>query len=403
MNTKVPVVVVYQGGNGSLAIARTLGRLGIPTYLVAKKEVSPVSSSRYWAKKFWWDFAAPLEESLQFLLDVARRIGTRPILLTTADWVAIFIEQHADALKDAFIFTRPSAPVIRTLTNKWEMCLLAKEHGIPTPETVYPECRDDVLQFLENARFPVVVKRCDSFSPQNTPNEIVYTAHDLLEKYNQASIAGPANVVFQEYIPGTAESVWMCNAYFAAGSECRAIFSGRKLRQVSPTGAASLAVCLPNEAVETATRRFMQGVGYEGPVGIGYRYDAQDGLYKVLDVNARVSGVFRLFRATNGMDIVRICYRDLTGDSIPESVIPAGRKWMLEDDFLSALRAVRERKLTLRQWLMSLRGVRETGYFAADDPVPMLLWLREHVRNLISKVRRRMSPSFSAFQRALKA
>jgi predicted ATP-grasp superfamily ATP-dependent carboligase len=345
MRKDVPVLVIYRGGNGALAVARTLGRLRIPVYLVTKKGDSLIEHSRYWTKRFWWDFSAPPEESARFLLGVADLIGTRPILITLSDWAAIFIEENAQLLRERFIIPQGPKPVIRKLANKWDMFALAKTYGIPTPETACPTSRGEVLKFLETARFPIVTKTADPSASHVPGKRIVHDARELLEQYDREAALGPPNLIFQEYIPGDAESVWMCNAYFGKGSECLAAFTGKKLRQVDETGIASLAVCLPNETVAEQTQRFMQAVGYEGAVGIVYRYDARDGLYKLLDVNARLSGIFRLFRATNGMDIVRICYLDLTGQTVPSSALETGRKWMLEDDFFSALASARQGKL----------------------------------------------------------
>jgi predicted ATP-grasp superfamily ATP-dependent carboligase len=374
MRKRTPVVVIFRGGNGAIAVARTLGRLGIPVYLITARGASLVEHSRYWTKRFWWDFSVPTEDSVQFLLGVADRIGTRPILLTLSDWAAIFIEDNAQALKERFIIPQGPNPTIRKLANKWDMFALAKMCGIPTPETTYPSSRDEVLTFLEGARFPIVMKAADPSARYVPEKRIVHDARELLEKYDRDAALGGSNLILQEYIPGDAESVWMCNAYFGKGSECRAVFTGKKLRQVDETGIASLAVCLPNETVAQQTRRFMQAVGYEGAVGIGYRYDLRDGLYKLLDVNARLSGVFRLFRCTNGMDIVRICYLDLTGQPVPQSAPEIGRKWMLEEDVFAARACARQGKLTFKQWLASMRGVKETQWFAFDDPWPGFVW-----------------------------
>jgi len=391
MDNRVPVVVVYRGGNGALAIARTLGRLGVPVYLVSKKGASPIQESRFWTERFWWDFSAPADTSLQFLVDVSRRIGERPILLTLADWVAIFIEENASALREHYVFPHTPRPVVRMLADKWQMFLLAKKYRIPTPETAYPQTQHDVEEFLERTAFPVVVKSADPFLPHAPPNEIVHDSSDLLEKYDRYAAIGAPNLILQEYIPGDAESVWMCNAYFGRGSECRAIFTGKKLRQVSSTGIASLGICLPNETVAEQTRHLMEAVEYEGALDIGYRYDARDGLYKLLDVNPRVGGVFRLFRATNGMDVVRVCYLDLTGQTVPACSPSVGRKWILEDDFFSALSAARKGKLTFKQWVKSLRGIRETHWFAVDDPVPGLIWLWTQLWSRLSSRIRRMA------------
>jgi len=52
IHADVPVVVVYRGGQGALAVARTLGRLGVPVYLVSHRGMeTPGRSSRYWRDK----------------------------------------------------------------------------------------------------------------------------------------------------------------------------------------------------------------------------------------------------------------------------------------------------------------------------------------------------------------
>jgi D-aspartate ligase len=302
------------------------------------------------------------------------------VLLTLADWAAIFIERHAQALEQRFVFPRARTPIIAKLADKWTMFDLARRHGVATPYTVRPRSDEDVAGFIRTAGFPAVIKTADPFAPYVPAKAIVRSERELYQKLEADAAFGPPNYILQEFIPGDAADVWMCNAYFNHDSCCKAVFTGRKLRQVDATGVASLAVCEPNAAVVEVTLRFMQGVGYAGAVGIGYRFDARDGTYKVLDVNPRVSGVFRLFRAPNGLDIVRACYLDLTGQSIPESSTDAGRKWMLEDDVFAA----RAQGLRLGQWLRSIRGVRESQWFAADDLLPGLRWLYDqfHARLL---------------------
>jgi D-aspartate ligase len=53
-----------------------------------------------------------------------------------------------------------------------------------------------------------------------------------------------------------------------------------------------------------------------------------------------------------------------------------GRKWLVEQDIASSLQYRRDGKLTLRQWLASLRGIEELGYFARDDLRPFLALAR---------------------------
>src|SRR6266508_1842962 len=130
----------------------------------------------------------------------------------------------------------------------------------------------------------------------------------------------------------------MYNGYFNAHSESLVHFTGRKLRQHPPyTGMTTLGVCASNEVVEATTERFMKAIGYRGIVDMGYRFDARDGLYKLLDVNPRIGATFRLFVGTNGIDVARALYLDLTGQGVPRSRVRNGRKWLVETTELPAV------------------------------------------------------------------
>jgi predicted ATP-grasp superfamily ATP-dependent carboligase len=192
------------------------------------------------------------------------------------------------------------------------------------------------------------------------------------------------NFVLQEYIPGGVDTVWMCNGYFGVRAGHRVVFTGKKLRQVSATGVASLAVCAANDTVASQTYKFMTEVGYRGCVGIGYRYDVRDGKYKVLDVNARISSIFRLFAGANDLDVVRLCYLDLSGQPSGVTAAQEGRKWLLESDIQAILPRRNADRVRAREWLKSVRGVQELHWFARDDVAPFGAWLRYGIARKVS-------------------
>jgi predicted ATP-grasp superfamily ATP-dependent carboligase len=117
----------------------------------------------------------------------------------------------------------------------------------------------------------------------------------------------------------------------------------------------------------------MREIGYRGVLDIGYRFDARDGLYKVLDINPRIGATFRLFVGEHEMDVARALYYDLTGRSVNPDHARDGRKWVAEDlDLVSTVCYLRERSLTLKQWWSSSSGIEECAYLAADDLFPIL-------------------------------
>src|SRR6185312_16906252 len=149
-----------------------------------------------------------------------------------------------------------------------------------------------------------------------TMKYIARSADDLLDKYDRIDESQQSNILFQEYIPGGDDTIWMFNGYFNSRSECLFGMTGQKIRQCPVyTGAACLAICRRNDIVHQTTLAFMKAVGYQGILDIGYRYDARDGKYKVLDVNPRIGSTFRLFVGQSGMDVARALYLDLTGQT----------------------------------------------------------------------------------------
>jgi D-aspartate ligase len=377
MDTGVPVVVL-KIHHGSLGIARSLGRLGIHVHALTGTPEAPAALSRYWRDCHRWDIeGSPAERSLEYLLRLGRRLGRPAVLIAVSDHTALFVAEHARALSERFIFPALSRELVGSLISKKEMYLLAKRLDIPTPETAFPGCRSDVVAFLERATFPVVLKAIDGAALKARAGctmAIAQDAAELLALYDRLEDAQAPNLMLQEYIPGGEDSVWMFNGYFDAASECLAGFTGRKLRQ-NPvySGSTSLGICLPNAEVERTTLEFMKAIGYRGILDIGYRYDARDGRYKVLDVNPRIGSSFRLFVDANGLDVARALYLHLTGQAVPQPAPAHGRKWMVEDqDLESCVRYWRDGRLGAREWALSFRGVREAAWFARDDLRPFL-------------------------------
>lgn len=374
LDTSTPVVILKLAHpSAALGAARTLGRMGVRVFGVDARNRSAVSTSRYVERVWRWDLAGePESESVRFLRTHAETLDRRPLLIPTDDHGALFVARHAPHLHDSFIFPEQPLGLAERVGNKASLYHLAKEIGIPTPEVVFPRTRHDVERFAETALFPVVLKPIDSGRTDRAKITIPRSTEQLLEDYDRLEDPINPNLMVQEFIPGGIESIWMFNGYFDREGRCAVGFTGRKLRQRPPyTGMTSLGICVANDEVDALSRRWLSQVGYRGVVDMGYRYDARDGLYKVLDVNPRVGATFRLFASRDGMDVVRALYLDLTGQPVSEARVAEGRKWIVEPfDIASSVVYWRDGNLKPWEWARSLRGVEEAAWFAADDPKP---------------------------------
>jgi D-aspartate ligase len=394
-----PVLILRADHYSAVGIMRSLGRLGIPTYAVHANRDAAALKSRYCKGSFIWDLdASPELDSVQFLLDLRRKIEGQPILIATNDETALFVSAHASVLKEAFLFPKNSPDLVRALYDKRYMYRIAKSLRIPTAETVFPRTREDVLAFAKTSQFPVMLKAGDNIAvSRRTGKKMVITrsAEDLIRHYDAMEDSRNPGLMLQEYIPGRDDSVWMFNGYFDQNSNCLFGITGRKIHQTPVyTGMTALGVCLPNSIVHEQTCRLVKETGYRGILDIGFRYDPRDGSYKLLDVNPRLGATFRLFVGEDGMDVVRAQYLHLTGQTVSASKSQPGRKWIVEDaDIVSSLHYFRDRALSFSEWISSYKGIQEGAWFSNDDWRPFLhvatqfLW--KPFRRLVPRSRRK--------------
>ena len=355
-----------------------MGREGIPVYGVHQSKWEPAARSRFLERVFVWDFSsAPTDDSVKFLLEVAQTIGRRPILIPRSDVTACFVAGNAGPLADQYLLATPSSEVVHQFSCKKRTHDLCQKLGLPTAVTALVQSKEEVLDFARAWKFPIIVKARDgAFRLRKNETARVAIAGDeqeLLDIFNLNLMTGAPGLIFQEYIAGGDATVWMFNGYFNEQSECLFGATGRKLRQFpAHRGSTSLGICEKNVVVKAQTMRLMEAVRDRGPLDMGYRFDARDGQYKVLDINPRIGSTFRLFAAENGLDVSRVLYLHLTQQTIPASPVSEGRKWIVENnDFVSCLRGMRQGELTAGAWLRSLQGLQEGAWLAWDDLAPL--------------------------------
>ena len=401
MSSTVPVVILKLVSDplqhGGLAIARSLGRLGAPVYTAYRDQNAAAAQSKYVTGSFFLSGSiGQPARVLAHLHAISLRVGQRPILIPTDDVAATFVDQHGQELASAFRFPLQPAGLPMQLTDKGLLDQLCRTTGTPVPEARFPRSESEFSAMAAELGFPVVLKSMDPVVLRARPRaRSVALAHDAEEArhlYRAMEVPDAPNLMLQEYIPGGATSVWMFNGYFDGSSVCRFGITGRKIRQAPPeTGATSLGICSDNEAVRSHAARFLQEIGYRGIVDMGFRYDARDESYRLLDVNPRIGSSFRLFVDQGGMDVARALYLDLTDQPITTSPVHEGRRWLVENqDLATSLKLFRQGKLDLSEWVGSLHDVEELAWWSGDDIRPFSLMTLGTARDARAALMRRI-------------
>ena len=389
-DTNTPVVLLH-GGLGSLSIMRSLGSLGVAVHCVSNDSKEFSLRSRFCAGSYITNLDTEDSDALNAFLDnVAGDFDSKPLLIATSDELAIFVAESYVALSERYLIGQAAGSVVRNLADKKKMFELAVAYNVPVPHMLLPESRADLISWASEIEFPVMLKGImGNRMEQRTGKKMVIVSDFdmLLEQYDILEDPDDPNLMVQEMIPGDDDQVFIFNGYFDENSECLAAFTGRKIRQYPVhTGCASLGECSWEPELAALTIKLMQDVGYRGILDIGYRRDPRDRQYKVLDINPRVGQAFRLFLATNGVDVIRAQYLHVTGQEIPSPVTPIeGRRWIIEDyDVVSSLDYWREGSLGLVDWVRSFRRLEEGAWFSWKDPMPFLLMIGTLFRKILT-------------------
>ncbi len=368
-------VVIVGGAHGTLALARSLGRLNIPVWLVTNDNPLP-GWSRYVHRMLSWPGAND-PGAVAFLLEMALRHGLSGFLLVpAADADVRLVSQSVDALSAAYRVILPDWERLKWVCEKPLLYRRAAELGVDFPPTYGFSSLEEASQ--ADIRFPVVLKPNMGGGHDEFSRAKVIRADDrelFLTAYRTAAEQiGFENVVVQELIPGGGESQF---SYAALWNEGRPVaeFAARRLRQFPVDfGYTSTFVKVVEEPrVIEAARRILSSIGHCGLVEVEFKYDARDDRMRVLDVNPRPWSWFGLTAAA-GADFGAM----LWSMGIGEEPVPARARpnvsWMyLLRDLVTGIKLVSMGRLSAAEYLRSFSSVRTWATFSLHDPVPALI------------------------------
>lgn len=367
--------VVIGGNYRSLGIVRSLGRHGIPVW-VLKDEHRIASTSRYASHSEYWPALTEADQR-----DYLLNLGTRYQLdgwaiFPTTDESAALVARHHSTLAEQFRLTTPEWDVMCWAYDKRLTYHLAAELQIDHPRTCYPTSRAAVEQL--DCDYPVILKPAIKEQVNRFTIEKAWRITDrqsLIRRYDQAcDLVDPGVIMVQEMIPGNGESQFSFAALCEDGRPVASLVARRARQYPLDFGQASTYVeTVDQPDVERLARRLLAAMKYTGLVEVEFKQDPRDGRFKLLDVNARVWGWHTLGRRV-GLDFPYLTWAYIHGDPVPAIRAPSGVRWIrLATDIPSAMLAIRSGGLTPRGYLRSFQRPLEFAIFATDDPLPALI------------------------------
>ena len=366
--------VILGGAHGSLAVARSLGRRGIPVAYF-NHDHPLVSLSRYTRRTFRWD-GPDAPEALEQLLAIARDGGLQGwVLLAGGDPEVRFCARHRAALSQLFRVTTPPWEITRLSDDKRRLYLHAAAIGLDCPNCFEPKGRDALSR--PDIRFPLVLKP----AAYGEPNALtmakcwkVETSDELTRLYDRATaLQGNSGVIVQELIPGGGESQFSYAAVWRNGVPLASLVAQRLRQLPVDFGFTSTFVeTIENAAIERAAETLLASLNFSGLVELEFKFDLRDGRYKLLDFNNRAWAWIGLSPAA-GVDMPYLAFRLAAGQDAPRQRGRAGAIWMhVARDLASAAQHAMAGRPKPADYSTCWRRPLALASFAWDDPLPGL-------------------------------
>lgn len=370
--------VVIGGDYKSLGVVRSLGRHGIPVW-VLRDEHALASWSRYCVRSLPWPAVAE-HEQVEYLLQLARTHGLDGwAIFPSSDETAALLARNHEALGRHYRSTiLVPWQTLRWAYDKRLTYRIASDLGVDHPLTRYPRGSDDALAF--DGRYPAILKPAIRAEMNRFTIAKAWPASDgpsLAAQYAEASLLiDPSLIMIQEVIPGGGESQFSYAALCRGGEAVASVVARRTRQWPMDFGRASTYVeSVDAPDVEEQARRLLAALRWDGIVEVEFKRDARDGRLKLLDVNPRVWGWHTLGRRV-GVDFPFLLWRMVTGRPDESHRGRPGVRWVRAlTDLPTALGAIRAGQLSLLAYAASLRGPIEFAILAADDLWPAVMEL----------------------------
>jgi predicted ATP-grasp superfamily ATP-dependent carboligase len=316
-----PVVVAgaYQTG---VVLMRNLARRKVETCCIDCTASQPGFNTVYGKTYLCPNPDTQPEEWERFMIELAKSIGRKPVLISSADQFVTAIAEHAAALEPHFIFRPASVATQALLATKKRQYEIAEANGLPVPRTRYVESLQEVRKFASEAKFPCLIKpshfreweRLRTGHPLLNKKIALASSGDELEaQYRAVESVTPA-VVVQENIEGPDDAKLVYLSCYGRGARRLGHCLVRELR-TTPIyfGSASVVEPVSDPETEALCDDFFRTIEYEGLCELELKRDSRDRSVKLIEANPRYS-ITADAAYYAGVDLGWLHYLDLIGE-----------------------------------------------------------------------------------------
>lgn len=277
---KGPGAVVVGGEHPGLGVARSLGRRGIPVFVIDDQR-SVSSFSKYVTQFVRVKDLRDERRAVDAVLAIGRRYNLENwVLFPTRDETVAAFSRYRDELSKVFRVTTPEWETTRWAWDKKNTYDLATQLGIPCPQTFNPRSEEELEPLY--SRLPLAIKPAVKENFFYATGAKAWRAESPAQLRRMFAAAQrqirPEEILIQEIIPGDGRQQFSYCAFFRDGVAHSSLVAQRLRQHPHEFGRAATyveSIALPE--IEELSERFLKKINYYGLVEVEYKLDPQTG------------------------------------------------------------------------------------------------------------------------------
>jgi D-aspartate ligase len=375
-----PGAIVIEGHVQGLSNTRSLGEAGIPVFVVDTGDCV-AAYSRY-CSGFYRCPPFHRDELADWLIELACKKGLKDwLLLPSNDHAVLTLSRNKARLEGHFKVITAGLEVIDNIYDKLRLVGTATDVAVPVPKTFCAGDRNDGTPHGFSLTFPVLIRGRFGLDFYKATGRKAFLASDKEEMQRQLTAINRRfpleKTLVQELIPddGTNKTISYCA--FCVQGEIKAHWMGEKVRQHPLRfGTATFAKSVRVMACHRQSVPLLNALKYTGVCEVEYLKDPRDGLYKLIEINARTWLWVGLAKAC-GVDFAKICHDFVQGEHIEYPTnFEQGVCWINPwSDTAYSLLAILKGRLGLGPYINSLTKNKLVSLYSAKDPYPFFAYL----------------------------
>jgi len=377
-----PSAIVLCAVGTGLATVRCLGHAGLEVHAFIFERGESVGYSRYCRNVRLYGISD--SDLIIYLVNYAKSLGNRPVVLPSCDKHALLIAKHAAELNAVCRVWTTEYSDLASLINKDSLYATASALDLPIVPCICQPTLTEASDWSSANQGPYFLKPSYegvASSRLREKNLLIRDRNGLLDYIEKC---GATSLIVQRMLSGGDGYIFDCYGMCDKDGDVITMASHRRWRQSLPDVGATCFGEIPAAGLDSKTesllfertKTLLKKVRYHGIFGVEWLLDRDTGNFYIIDFNARPFLTIGHLEAC-GLNLPALAYLELI-DKNPGSqqVLQPRLRHLYWVDLLKDIETFAEKnrkgQIKFGEWIASLLRCRSFAYWDWRDPAPGL-------------------------------